>query len=104
MGLIDNFREKVSKLKTNGVSSEANFDVFYSSGFLSIDYLNGTTIFVEGKDRQFEYNATGIVDGSTNTFIGRSGSGKSTLITQIAGNIIRPFVKKGMNMLKALAE
>lgn len=97
MGLIDNFREKVSKLKTNGVSSEANFDVFYSSGFLAIDYLNGTTIFVEGKDRQFEYNATGIVDGSTNTFIGRSGSGKSTLITQIAGNIIRPFVKKSMN-------
>ena len=94
--LIDNFRSKVSKLKTSGVSNEANFDVMYSTGFLSIDYLNGTCVHVNGKDRQFEYNATGIVDGSTNTFCGRSGSGKSSLTTQIAGNIIRPFIKKGL--------
>ena len=97
MGLIDNFRTKVSKLKTSGVSNEAGFDVMYSTGFLSIDYLNGTCVHVKSKDRNFTYNATGIVDGSTNTIIARSGAGKSTLITQIAGNMIRPFIKKGMN-------
>lgn len=96
MGLIDNFRHKISKFKTNGINAEADFDVMYSTGFLAIDYLNGTCVHVNGQDREFTYNATGIVDGSTNTFIGRSGSGKSTLITQVAGNIIRPFVEKGL--------
>ena len=93
--LIENFRTKVSKLKTKGVSTEASFDVLYSTGFLALDYLNGTCVHVSGKDKQFQYNATGIVDGSTNTFISRSGAGKSTLITQIVGNIVRPFIKKG---------
>lgn len=97
MGLIDNFRTKVSKMKTSGINNEAGFDVMYSTGFLAIDYLNGTCVHVNSIDRNFNYNSTGIVDGSTNTFIGRSGSGKSTLITQVAGNIITPFIKKGMN-------
>lgn len=91
MGLMENFREKMSKMKTPGINKSATFDVMYSSGFLAIDYLNGTTVHVESKDRSFSYNSVGIVDGSTNTIIGRSGSGKSTLLTQICGNIIRPF-------------
>lgn len=97
MGLIDNFRAKVSKMKNTKNNTEAVFDVMYSTGFLSIDYLNGTCVHVNSPDRKFTYNATGIVDGSTNTIIGRSGSGKSSLLIQIAGNIIRPFVEKGMN-------
>lgn len=95
MGLIENFRTKVSKMKTSGINNNADFDVMYSSGFLALDYLNGTVVHVQSKDRNFTYNSTGIVDGSTNTIIGRSGSGKSTLITEIAGNIIRPFIKSG---------
>lgn len=91
MDLLENFRSKISKVKTKGVDKIAEFDVMYSSGFLSIDYLNGTTVFVESQERKFKYNACGIVDGSTNTIIGRSGSGKSTLLTQIAGNIVRQF-------------
>ena len=97
MGLQEKFREKVSKLKTTGVNSVAEFDVLYSTGFLSIDYLNGTVVHVESEERTFTYNSTGIVDGSTNSVIGRSGSGKSTLITQIAGSIIKPFIKKKMS-------
>lgn len=97
MGLQEKFREKVSKLKTTGVNSVAEFDVLYSTGFLSIDYLNGTVVHVESEERTFTYNSTGIVDGSTNSVIGRSGSGKSTLITQIAGSIIKPFIKKNMS-------
>ena len=94
MGLQEKFREKISKLKTAGVNNVAEFDVLYSTGFLNIDYLNGTVIHVESEERNFTYNSTGIVDGSTNAVIGRSGSGKSTLITQMAGAIIKPFIKK----------
>jgi RecA/RadA recombinase len=97
MGLQEKFREKISKLKTAGVSAVAEFDVLYSSGFLSIDYLNGTVVHVESEERTFTYNSVGIVDGSTNSVIGRSGSGKSTLLTQMAGNIVKPFIKKDMS-------
>lgn len=90
------FESKVSKLKTKGISNTAEFDVGYSTGFLSIDYLNGTVVHVKSEDRNFTYNSTGIVDGSANSVIGRSGSGKSTLCTQACGEIIRPFIKKGM--------
>ena len=94
--LKENFRKNIAKDKTAGINEEASFDVMYSTGFLGIDYLNGTVVHVKGNEREFTYNSTGIVDGSTNTIIGRSGSGKSTLLTQIAGKIIRPFIKKGM--------
>ena len=94
MDLMSQFRNKVSKVKTAGVSKSADFDVMYTTGFLSLDYLNGTVVHVNGEDRKFTYNSVGIVDGSANSIIGRSGSGKSTLTTQIAGNIVRPFIKK----------
>ena len=97
MNLVKQFREKVSKIKTAGISNSAEFDVMYSTGFLMIDFLNGTTVHVESEERNFTYDSTGIVDGSTNTIIGRSGSGKSTLLTQIAGNIARPFIKAKAN-------
>lgn len=94
--LMSNFRKEMSKSKDSGAKSSAEFDIMYSTGFLAIDYLNGTVVHVNGNDKNFSYNACGIVDGSTNTIIGRSGSGKSTLLMQIAGNIVRPFVDKGL--------
>lgn len=97
MGLIDKFNEKMSKVKVSGANRKAEFDVMYSTGFLSIDFLNGTVVHVESEERNFTYNSVGIVDGSTNTIIGRSGSGKSTLLRQITGNIVMPFIKKDMN-------
>lgn len=96
MDLMSQFRGKLSKVKTTGVNKSADFDVMYTTGFLSLDYLNGTVVHVNGEDRQFTYNSVGIVDGSANSIIGRSGSGKSTLTTQISGNIVRPFIKKGL--------
>lgn len=96
MDLMSQFRNKLSKVKTTGVAKSADFDVMYTTGFLSLDYLNGTVVHVKGEDREFTYNSVGIVDGSANTIIGRSGSGKSTLCTQIAGNIVRPFIKRGL--------
>ena len=94
--LLNNFNKVMSKSKDFGAKETAKFDVMYSTGFLAIDYLNGTVVHVKGNDRDFSYNSCGIVDGSTNTIIGRSGSGKSTLLMQTCGNIVRPFIEKGM--------
>ena len=94
--LLNNFNKVMSKSKDFGAKETAKFDVMYSTGFLAIDYLNGTVVHVKGNDRDFSYNSCGIVDGSTNTIIGRSGSGKSTLLMQICGNIVRPFIEKSM--------
>lgn len=94
--LLNNFTKVMSKSKDFGVKETAKFDVMYSTGFLAIDYLNGTVVHVKGNDRDFSYNSCGIVDGSTNTIIGRSGSGKSTLLMQVCGNIVRPFIEKDM--------
>ena len=95
MDLMGQFKSKVSKMKNSGVNRSAEFDVMYSTGFLGIDYLNGTVVHVDSEDRKFTYNSTGIVDGSANSIIGRSGSGKSTLTTQIIGNEARPFIEIG---------
>ena len=86
--LAELVEKRLASNKTAGVNSKAEFEVMYSTGFLSIDYLNGTSIWVESPTLgEFSYDACGIVDGSTNTIIGRSGSGKSTLLLQIASNI-----------------
>lgn len=97
--LMEKFNEKIKSIKEVGIDSKAQFDVMYSTGFRSIDYLNGTVIHVEDKknNRKFKYNSTGLIDGSTNAIIGRSGSGKSTLAFQIAGNIVRPFIEQGLD-------
>jgi hypothetical protein len=73
--LMRNFKKEMAKNKDSRIKSTAEFDVMYSTGFISIDYLNGTIVHVKSEDREFTYNACGIVDGSTNTIIGRSASG-----------------------------
>ena len=87
--LMNNFvqRMKAAKIK----EADEEFEVMYSTGFLALDYLNGTMIHVKGEKVQTEYRSIGIVDGSSNMFIGRTGCGKSTLVFQIIGNIARQF-------------
>ena len=94
--LMNNFRKEISKSKDAGAKASAEFDVMYSTGFIAVDYLNGTVVHVKDKNKEYSYNSCGIVDGSTNTIIGRSGSGKSTFLMQISGNIVRPFIDKNM--------
>lgn len=92
--LATQFREQNAPMaKKDARLQEAVADVGYPTGFLSFDFLNGTVVHVENKEKKYDftYNSLGIVDGSANTFIGRSGCGKSTLIVQIAGNLIRKF-------------
>lgn len=86
--LMNLFNEKMKKSKSN--IREAEADYMYSTGFLELDYVNGTIIHVTPKDQpESEYQSVGLVDGSSNTFIGRSGCGKSTFVTQIIGNMLR---------------
>jgi RecA/RadA recombinase len=87
--LMDKFNERMKKSKAK--NNDEEFEVLYPTGFLSLDYLNGSMIHVDGNDIHAKYRSTGIVDGSSNMFIGRSGCGKSTLVFQIIGNIARRF-------------
>lgn len=86
------FREKIKSSKDPKMM-EAEFDVLYPTGFLGLDFLNGYTVYVDDRmtGNKWSYDSIGIVDGSSNTFIGRPGSGKTTAAVQIAANIIRPF-------------
>lgn len=87
------FREKVSKLKDPRMSCETAPDYSYPTGFLTFDYMNGTTVHVKSDSLDFSYDSVGIVDGSLVTVIGRSGCGKTTWTVQSASNIVRPFEK-----------
>lgn len=92
MGLLaDRFRALVAKEKDPRMN-EADSDILYSTGFLTLDFLNGYKAFVKKpNNEEYFYNAVGFVDGSSTTFIGRPSSGKTTIALQIAANIIRKF-------------
>ena len=81
------FREQVKKTKDISMINEQQHSVAYSTGFLNIDFLNGTILNIEDK----RYFQVGIVDGSINAVIARSGAGKSTICVQWASNIVRQF-------------
>ena len=87
--LMDNVRKAMSKAKISDRQEE--FDVMYSTGFLNIDYLNGTMIHVKSDKINTKYRSVGLVDGSSNMFVGRSGCGKSTLAFQVIGNLVKQF-------------
>lgn len=89
--LINTYREKVGKEKDKRLSEEAGSDVAYSTGFLALDFLNGTLVHVKDKDKDYKYYSCGLADGSIVMVIGRSGCGKTTFVEQMAANIVRPF-------------
>lgn len=93
MGLLAQcFREQVKKMKDPRMSSEHEFDVSYSTGFLAFDFMNGNIVRIKRATGEEEsYSSIGLVDGSITTIIGRSGCGKTTYAVQVASNIIRPF-------------
>lgn len=87
--LFDKVNERLKKAKVN--INEEEFEVMYPTGFLTLDAANGSMIHVNGNGIDMKYRSTGIVDGSSNMFIGRSNCGKSTLVFQIIGNIAKQF-------------
>lgn len=90
--LADRFRAAMAKSK-NPKMEEAVADVMYPTGFLPFDFLNGYRVHVQNSHtgEDYWYTNVGIVDGSSNMFIGRTGSGKTTIALQMAANIVRPF-------------
>lgn len=99
MSLLEKFNNEISKSKVKGASNEASFDVAYSTGFTSLDMLNGQRIFVNNDelDLHFSYISGGLLDGSTNSIISRSGVGKSTISLQIGSAIVLPFIRAGLD-------
>lgn len=93
--LTSAFRDKVGKEKDKRLSEEAGADVAYSTGFLALDFLNGTMVHVKSEDKDYKYYSCGLADGSIVMVIGRSGCGKTTFVEQLAANIVRPF-KEGV--------
>lgn len=87
--LRDQFDERMKKEKIN--TEQEEFDVMYQTGFIALDYLNGSMVHVKTDKVNTKYRNVGIMDGSFNMIIGRSGCGKSTLTFQIIGNIARQF-------------
>ena len=87
--LRDQFEERMKKEKIN--TEQEEFDVMYQTGFIELDYVNGSMVHVKTDKINTKYRNVGIMDGSFNMIIGRSGCGKSTLTFQIIGNIARQF-------------
>lgn len=92
MGLLaSRFRAAMAKSKDPRMA-EAVADVMYPTGFLPFDFLNGYKVHVQAPNaKDYYYNSVGIVDGSSQMFIGRPGSGKTTIALQMAANIVRRF-------------
>ena len=91
MGLISKlFRQAYGK---DPKMQEAVFDVAYPTGFLALDFLNGTIVKVKSESR---YYSVGITDGTSVTLIGRPGCGKTSLALQMGAEIIRPFPNAAM--------
>ena len=88
--LLSAFRTEIKKTKDKG-NNDAIGDVMYSTGFLNLDYLNGTRIYVKSNKLDFNYPSIGIMDGTAVQLIGRTHCGKTTIAVQMAANIIRPF-------------
>ena len=53
--LAQRFRESVSKLKDFRMKSETEFDVGYSTGFLTFDFANGTMVHVKRDTKDMKY-------------------------------------------------
>ena len=88
MGILSAaFREQAKKTKDISMINEQQHSIAYSTGFLTIDFLNGYILNINGR----QYFQVGITDGSINAVIAISGAGKSTICAQWAANIVRPF-------------
>ena len=90
--LSDLFRMKVQKMGIE-MSGEAQPDISYPTGFLSIDYLMGYVAkeWNNETNQLEEFYNLGFTDGSYIGIVAHSNTGKSTFAEQTIGNIARRF-------------
>ena len=91
--LAELYRDKVKSHKDPRMKTEGEFDIQYPSGFLALDFANGSRIEVHPNDGSapFSYYSVGIMDGAAMELVGRPGCGKTTLGIQIAASIVEKF-------------
>ena len=89
--LMSGFTKTMSKVPGSVINNPAQPDVMYPTGFLSLDYLNGQIIHVKSDEMDMTYEAIGIMDGTSNTFISRPGTGKSTFCVQTIGYMMKKY-------------
>ena len=79
--LAQQFRKAMEKTKDIRMYGEAQADVGYNTGYLNVDFTNGTIVHVnDGKNPEYDYYSTGYTDGAFTMVIGRSGCGKTTYL------------------------
>lgn len=75
------------------MDGQSENDFTNSTGFLTIDYLNGQIVPQDDGTKQ---TYKGLSSGRITMIIGKSGTGKSTLGLQIAGNILKNYEENGL--------
>ena len=93
------FNPLIAALKANAGKGEDYFEnnatvVSYKTGFPVLDYYLGYQINVYDENDKLEmsYPSIGIPAGCIVTVVGKPSTGKTTICTQIAANIVRPFI------------
>ena len=80
--------------KKDHITENETSQLLYPTGFMYLDYMNGSTSIVYDKDENpiKMYHNVGIVNGSLNIVIGKSQTGKSTLTVKMAVGIIESWI------------
>ena len=93
---MKNFRKYVEEnaSKKDQLRDTSTTQLLYPSGFMYLDYVNGSTVICyDDEERPYKmYDNIGIMNGSLNILIGKSQVGKSTLASKIAVGILETWI------------
>ena len=93
---MKNFRKYVEEnaSKKDHLRDTSTTQLLYPSGFMYLDYVNGSTVICyDDEERPYKmYDNIGIMNGSLNILIGKSQVGKSTLASKIAVGILETWI------------
>ena len=93
---MKNFREYVEQTATkkDNIRSASTTQLQYPTGFMYLDYINGSTVICYDDDENpFKmYDNIGIMNGSLNMIIGKSQVGKSTIASKLAVGILESWL------------
>lgn len=96
---MKNFREFVASTadkKKDKIPDQATSQILYPTGFMYLDYINGSIAMSYDDDENpcGLYHNIGVMNGSLNIIIGKSQVGKSTIATKMAVGILETWMNK----------